>query len=107
MRSGWNPGRRNRNVGTKAHGHGENNRLSIPESWHELKCFYEKLSSFVSIKRRIGTHDITFLVEPTQANWFHVITVEDACKVLAQLPQQDLKTLELIVIASQPASSAY
>lgn len=98
MRAGWNPGRRNRNVGTKAHGHGENNRLSIPESWHELKCFYEKLNSFVPIKRQIGIHKLTFLIEPTRPNWFHTVTVDDACAVLTPLPSEDLKTFDLIVM---------
>ena len=35
MRRGWNPVRRNRNIGTAAPGHGENNRLVIP--WRGLR----------------------------------------------------------------------
>ena len=98
MRAGWNPIRRNRNIGTKAHGHGENNRLSIPESWHELKYFYDKLNSFVPIQQQIRTHKLTFLIEATRPNWFHTITVDDACVILTHLPPEDLKAFDLIVM---------
>ncbi|KAF0814961.1 hypothetical protein IGB42_00037 [Andreprevotia sp. IGB-42] len=32
MRAGWNPTRRNRHIGTGAQGHGQDNKLVIPQS---------------------------------------------------------------------------
>lgn len=98
MQPGRNPGRRNRNVGTKAHGHGQNNRFGIPESWHEFKRFYEKLSSFVAVKRVVGIREVAFLIEPTRPGWFHPVTVDDVCAILAHVPPADLRTVDLIVL---------
>lgn len=98
MRAGWNPGRRNRNAGTKAHGHGLNNKMTIPESWHEAKCFYEYLASYDVVKRRIAGCDLVFLVEPTRAGWFHPCTVEDVCFALSALPPEHVATFDLVVM---------
>ena len=82
MRPGWNPTRRNRHVGTKAHGHGENNRLVIPESWHRNQVYYEKLEDHVRICRRIGERNIVVLVEPPRPGWFYPCTVDDIFTLL-------------------------
>jgi hypothetical protein len=98
MRPGWNPTRRNRNVGTKAHGHGEDNRLVIPESRHDDKWFPERLGTPVAIRRRVGEHEMRFLVEPPRPGWFYPCTVDDACRVLAALPAPDLATFDMVVM---------
>lgn len=98
MRAGWNPVRRNRNVGTKAHGHGSNNKLVIPESWHEAKCFYERLDSYVVVKRRVAEHDLTFMIEPTRPGWFYPCTVEDICCALLHVPSEHVANFSLIVM---------
>ncbi|CAN7504086.1 hypothetical protein LJR118_003525 [Acidovorax sp. LjRoot118] len=48
MRPGWNPVRRNRNIGTPAQGHGEDNRLTIPESRHDRSFFHECLGAWAA-----------------------------------------------------------
>ncbi len=98
MRAGWNPGRRNKNVGTKAHGYGSNNKLVIPESWHEGKCFYERLDSYVVVRRRVANHDLTFMVEPTREGWFYPCTIEDICRALLHLPSEHVANFGLIVM---------
>lgn len=98
MRPGWNPARRNRNVGTKAHGHGANNRLTIPESWHESKCYYEKLDSYTVVHRTVGTHKLRFLVEPTRPDWFYPCTVDDVCAVLSRCSAEVLCAFDFMVM---------
>jgi hypothetical protein len=98
MRPGWNPTRRNRNAGTKAQGHGANNRLVVPESQRDLKRFYEHLRSFVVVTRRVGLHDLLFFVEPTRLGWFYPCSVDDICRVLSGCAAEDLSAFEFIVM---------
>ncbi len=98
MRPGWNPTRRNRNAGTKAHGHGANNRLTIPESWHEPTCYYEQLRSYRTITRTVGTRLIRFFVEPTRPDWFYPCSVDDICAVLAHCSSEELQAFDFIVM---------
>ncbi|TJZ68373.1 hypothetical protein [Chitiniphilus eburneus] len=98
MRPGWNPARRNRHVGTKAHGHGANNRLTIPESWHELKCYFEKLSSYVVVTKSIGERELKFFVEPTRSDWFYPCTVDDICAVLSHCSVNVLNSFDFVVM---------
>jgi hypothetical protein len=98
MRPGWNPTRRNRNVGTKAHGHGSNNSLTIPESWHEPKRYYEKLPSYNVVTKMVGTRLIRFFVEPTRPDWFYPCSVDDICAVLAHCSSEALLAFDFIVM---------
>lgn len=98
MRPGWNPARRNRNVGTKAHGHGSNNRLTIPESWHEPKRYFEKLSSYTVVHRTVGTRELLFFIEPTRPDWFYPCSVDDICAVLSRCSSEVLSAFDLIVM---------
>lgn len=98
MRPGWNPARRNRNAGTKAHGHGSDNRLSIPESRHDLKCYWEKLSSYTIVTRFLGVREVRFFVEPTRPDWFYPCTIDDICAVLSRCTADVLDTFDFIVM---------
>ena len=98
MRAGWNPGRRNRNVGTKGHGHSSNNKLVIPEARHEHRRFYELLSSYVVVKRQVVDKELTFFVEPTRLGWFYPCTVDDICCALSQLPSEHIATFDMVVM---------
>ena len=51
-RPGWNPSRRNRNIGTAKSGHGQNNRLVIPARWSDDRVFWEKLRDPIAVERR-------------------------------------------------------
>lgn len=98
MRPGWNPTRRNKNVGTKAHGHGSNNRLTIPESWHEVKCYYEKLSSYKVVTKTVGNRPIRFFVEPTRPDWFYPCSIDDICTILTHCSSEALLAFDFIVM---------
>ena len=99
MRPAWNPTRRNRHVGTKAHGHGSNNKLVIPQSWHgEIRCFCERLSSYVLVKKTIGDREIPFFVEPARPDWFYPCTIDDICFLLSSCPPEDLSSFDFIVL---------
>lgn len=98
MRPGWNPVRRNRNIGTPAQGHGEDNRLTIPESWHDRGVYYERLGDCPTFTQRVNGHYLRFFVEPTRTGWFHPCSVEDAMEILSNVPAQDLAILDFIVM---------
>lgn len=61
MRPGWNPVRRNRNVGTKAHGHGQDNRMEIPERAEDERLFFERLQRPVTLTRCVGEREFGLL----------------------------------------------
>lgn len=98
MRPGWNPIRRHRNIGTPAQGHGEDNRLTIPESWYDRSVFYERLGPCATFTQRVNGHYLRFCVEPTRTGWFHPCSVEDAMGLLSHVPAQDLAALDFIVM---------
>jgi hypothetical protein len=98
MRPGWNPTRRNRNIGTKAQGHGANNRFVIPEARHEAKCYYEKLSSFVSVVKTIGERHMQFFIEPTRPDFFYPCSLDDMCTMLAHCSNEEFFAFDFIVL---------
>lgn len=98
MKAGWNPIRRNRKIGTKDHGFGQNNHLVIPESWHSLKTFCEKLSPCDHLVCEVNGHEILFIVQHTKPDWFYPCTVADIRRVLEQVPVQDVSLIDFIVL---------
>ena len=98
MRPGWNPVRRNRNIGTPAQGHGEDNRLTIPDSRHDRSVYYERLGACPTFTHRVNGHYLRFFVEPTRTGWFHPCSVEDALEILSHVSAQDLAALDFIVM---------
>jgi len=85
--NGWNPARRNRNIGTAKQGRGQNNKLVIPKAWPDDRIFYEVLKDPVVLYRMIGNNEVTFLVEPTTSGCVYPCTVEDITAVLKLLPE--------------------
>ena len=99
MRPGWNPTRRNRHAGTKAHGHGQNNRLTIPQSWaRDPRLYYEKLSSYETLCRQVASRELRFFVEPTRPDWFYPCTVDDICALLTHVDLDALSAFDFIVM---------
>jgi len=93
-----NPTRRNRNIGTERQGHGQDNRMKIPASRHDDRLFYEKVDDAVAVERTIGDCDITFLVQPVIAGFWHACTIEDICHLLAHMPVGDLTGIDLFLL---------
>jgi hypothetical protein len=98
MKQGWNPSRRNRNIGTSRQGYGKDNRHTIPKGFPDNQVFYENLIGAVAIPRTIGENELTFLVEPTRKGCFHACTVDDICHILEGIPQEFLLYLDLIIL---------
>jgi hypothetical protein len=101
LRSGWNPTRRNRKIGTGAQGHGADNRHVIPESWRDiltLKSYFERLTSPVFVERQAGPRGLTFVVEPARPGCFYPCTLDDISTVLSHCPAEHLDLLDLVVL---------
>ncbi len=98
MRAGYNPTRRNRNLGTARQGHGQDNRLVIPESWHEDRVFWEKLRDPIVVRREIYSTTLTFLVEPPREDCVHACTVDDVVDILLLLPRTDRLRVKLFIL---------
>jgi len=96
MRPGWNPTRRNKHVGTKAHGHGDDNRMVVPEAWGEY--FLEQLGSHVLVKRQINGREMLFFVQPTRPGHFYPCSIDDICKVLTGCPDEVTAAVDFIVL---------
>ncbi len=86
MKSGYDPTRRNRNLGTPRAGHGHDNRHVIPQSWHESRVYWEKLQEPVIVQREVFSRLVTFFVEPPREGCAHACTVDDVIAVLKMLP---------------------
>ncbi|MEM1180077.1 MAG: hypothetical protein AAGM22_17175 [Acidobacteriota bacterium] len=89
MKSGIDPTRRNRNIGTERAGHGADNRHGIPQSWHDNRVYWEKLSDPVLVERRLQSRPVTFFIEPTRPDCVHACTVDDVMRVLQLLPPEN------------------
>ena len=95
--SGYNPTRRNRNIGTSKQGYGQNNRLSIPSPAATSKLFHERLGHYTKHIIDINEKPYTFVVEATRSNSKHACSVADVAHVLEQIPSGDLEGLDLII----------
>lgn len=98
MRAGFNPARRNRNIGTAKQGHGQNNKLVIPTICAGEREWYEQLNAHQCIQRVVSGREIIFLVEETHAGFVHSCTVEDVRHVLAHIPLADWEGLDTFVL---------
>jgi hypothetical protein len=93
----WNPTRRNRNIGTAKQGQGQANRRAIPKGWPDDRVFWEVLRRPVELLRVVAGHSLRFLIEPTTPGFAHACTPDDVCHVLAHVPREHLRELELVI----------
>ncbi|UOO88416.1 hypothetical protein LVJ82_13165 [Vitreoscilla massiliensis] len=95
-----NPVRRNRNIGTKKQGHGQNNRLTIHDwckSSSDSRAFYERLGKYRKEKHTINGHEFVFVLEETTAGFCHVCSVADVVYILSHLPASDYGELKWVI----------
>ncbi len=98
MRDGWNPVRRNRNIGTAKSGYGQDNRLVIPTSWGDLNVFWGRVKKYRAVTRSVHGRDFSILVETTRSRCVHACTVDDLFHVLPFIPVRDLSGIDFIVL---------
>lgn len=89
MKSGYNPARRNRNIGPAKQGHGQNNRL-----W---PVWTAQLHPHQRIDTRVRSRDITLFVEDTTGGCVHVCTTGDIRRILEHLPFEDWRGMTTFV----------
>lgn len=89
--------RRNRNIGTAKSGHGNDNRLVIPERWMDASIFYERLVSPRMHTEDIQGRSITFIVEPTIQGFTHCCTVADVVRILSMLEEKHFAGIDFVV----------
>jgi hypothetical protein len=102
MRDGWNPTRRNRNIGTARSGHGQDNRLVIPSSRRDPRPFWSRLGPHTTLTRNVLGRTVSILVEPVRQSSVHACTVDDLCYLLEQVPGGDWRWGLEFFILRQP-----
>lgn len=94
-RPGYDPTRRNRNIGTSKQGRGRDNWMGIP--WPEERRFYERLEDPVVLTWKIHGRSWGFLIEPAYTDSVHACTPDDVARVIELLPADDLEGLQTVV----------
>jgi hypothetical protein len=99
MKPGFNPVRRNRNIGTSKQGHGQDNKLVIPTTvcGHERR-WAEQLGPHRLFQHSVAGRGVIFVVEETSGGCDHACTVEDIRHVLANIPMADWSGLDTFVL---------
>ncbi|MFD2262257.1 hypothetical protein ACFSM5_05110 [Lacibacterium aquatile] len=96
MRAVFRPTRRNRNIGTARQGHGQNNRLTIPERW-QTSNWSTELSGCQQITHTLSGRAIHFFIEPLRPGFQHACTIADVCVILGLLPAEDWEGLNNVI----------
>lgn len=96
--AGWNPTRRNKNIGTKKSGYSQNNQLNIPQRRNDYREFWDDLVSPVIIPLTINEHDIKIYIEPVRGGYIHACTPQDIEAILKLIPTEHLENIEVFVL---------
>ena len=94
----YNPTRRNKNIGTKKQGYGQNNKLTISSPYGDLKSFYEKLTDYQKEIRLINNHEFIFIIEKPRKNSIHSCSINDIERIIEYLPVEDYGELKYIIL---------
>jgi hypothetical protein len=98
MKSGYNPVRRNRNIGTAKQGHGRSGIMIIPSVCNCERIWWENLGPHRVVEETAGLHKVVFIVEQTREGYVHASSVDDICHILSLIPAPDLEFLETVVL---------
>src|SRR5947208_6504135 len=98
MIHGRNPTWRNRNVGTARSGHGQNNRLTIPDVGHGEHVFWERIDDARQVSRVISGRVLKFFIQPTRADCVYACTIDDITRLISFAPPSDWEGLETVVL---------
>lgn len=86
---GFNAVRRNRNIGTSAQGHGQNNRHIIPSICNVGRVWGEQLNPYTLVEREVRGQQLRFFIERNNSSCSHHCSVDDVCNILNALPVTD------------------
>ncbi|MEM7384499.1 MAG: hypothetical protein AAF514_06090 [Verrucomicrobiota bacterium] len=96
-RSGHNPARRNRNIGTAKSGSGRDNRLVIPWAWTDNRVYYNRLVDPVRVEINVRSFPVPVIVEPPLNGFFHACTLDDLARILNLLPFEHIRDIQAFV----------
>jgi len=96
MQSPRNPTRRNRNIGTAAQGHGQDNVLVIPNRADGLH-WLDRIDRYSLEDRIVSGRSVRFIIEETTGNCVHPCTISDVVHVLQAIPASDWAGLATFV----------
>lgn len=96
MRAGFNPARRNRNIGTVKQGHGQDNQLVVPNPG-ALHSPLDRIGEYISERRCVAGVEITFIVETLRAGCLHPCTIDDVAALLELIPTSDWVGIRTVV----------
>jgi hypothetical protein len=88
MRPVFNPTRRNRNIGTAWRGHGQNNRLIIPNTGR-LFSPLERIGDHRVEHRSVAGMNLDFIVEHSRPGCIPPCTIDDVVQMLELIPASD------------------
>jgi hypothetical protein len=94
----FNPTRRNRNIGTAKSGHGQNNRMTVPQVAHGENLFWERIDGARQVTRTVSGRPLKFFVQATRADCVHACTIDDIVRLLSSLPAADWEGIEAILL---------
>jgi hypothetical protein len=95
---GRNPTRRNRNIGTPKSGHGQNNRMTVPEVAHGDHVFWERIDGATEVRRIVSGRVLRFFIQPTRSDCIHACTVDDIAQLMSNVPAAEWEGLETVVL---------
>jgi hypothetical protein len=98
MRPGWDPRRRNRNLGTARRGRGRDNKLTISCRGPDYTVFWASLTRYRTVTRDPAGKPLTVLVEPARPGSVHCCTVDDVAEMLRHVPAADRDEIGLVIL---------
>ncbi|MEP3051555.1 MAG: hypothetical protein ABJP48_01070 [Erythrobacter sp.] len=96
MQTPRNPTRRSRNIGTAKQGHGQNNRLVIPDRSDGV-YWLDHIGRHKHVVNRIAGKEVNFIIEANTEGFLHPCSVADVEHVLSKLPASDWAGLDTFV----------
>jgi hypothetical protein len=90
--------RRNRNIGASAQGHGQDNRLTIPDPVAASGAYWSRIGEYTFHTRPLAERKFPVLVETPRPGCAHACTVDDIVNVLSLLPPAHTALLSGVVL---------
>lgn len=95
------PERRNRNIGTAASGHGQSNRMTIPNSRLDRfgmdTVYQERVKPTLVEIVEVGSNSLVVLYEEPRPGFTYGCSPRDVTHLLSQIPADDFDLIDLIV----------